>query len=375
MYSISWLLQRAGKKAVQDAICELPDFLHKHSLSPASQKRRYPFASSPSHPLSEQREAGQMNSMDKFDFAEQRKNGDMDNSISQAQQRIFHSQEEARKPNHHKNVFTPKHNGNNEHDIQLGHHENLILPALMRRPPSPRKVAKAKNLQSVHSHASPKFNPKNRLLKKEDFLYNEPVENRTSLHTASARSNQPSESSPPGLHRQVKNVPRGYDFRHKGGNKVSHVHPAVAREFSRKFPADTYNADPPPSSQQKLYNSKPVRFSISSLTSSERQQLDKKLYEKLKNYSVAPHKLTYASMSTSKVVVSEIKRMGYIEVPLPNPNDFTLTMEEKMRLICQHEIRKHYLCAVFKANEKVRKAREYLKNRKKIPKYNSSQYF
>jgi hypothetical protein len=59
MYSISWLLQRRSKKTVQDNIYELPDFLNKHSLPLASQKRRYPFASSPSHPLTEQRVAGQ----------------------------------------------------------------------------------------------------------------------------------------------------------------------------------------------------------------------------------------------------------------------------------------------------------------------------
>jgi hypothetical protein len=156
---------------------------------------------------------------------------------------------------------------------------------------------------------------------------------------------------------------------------VFRTHPTGAHEFSSKSLADTYNANPPSSSQQKLPNSKPVRFSISSLKDSEKQQLRKMLYKQIQNYSVAPHKLTYASMTASKHVKKELKYLGYVDVPRPNPNDFMLTKEEKLRLICQHEIRKHYLSAIFKASEDATKFREYTMKTKINPKNNSTQCF
>jgi len=378
MYSISWLLQRRGKETVQDSICDLPDFLHKHSLPPASQKRRYPYVSSPSHPSAEQQEVAQERPGDGSNFSEQTKKEEKDYTLSQKQQRIFHPQEETRNPNHQKNVFTSRRNGNKEPGEQPAHPDNLFAPTTTK--PSSTglmaAVAEAMHVQSVHSHASPKPDPKNRLHRKEEYLYNRLVKTKAALPSAPASRHQLPESSPPDVHRQGKNVPRDYDFKHESGNEVSRAYPGMPREFSPKSLADTYPENPPPSSHQKLPNSEPVRFSISSLKESERQQVALMLHEKLQKYSVPPGKLAYASKSASKLVKNELKSLGYIEVPTPNLNDVTLTKEEKTRLSFQHEIRKHYRSAIFKANEEVSKVREYImKTLKKNPRYGGGQYF
>jgi len=377
MYSISWLLQRRGKETVQDSICELPNFLHKHSLPPASQKRRYPFASSPSHPSTDQEGAHEKRG-DGTNFTEQSKKEEKDYTISQKQQRIFHSQEEPRNPNHQKNVFTSRRNGNKEPGEQPAHHDNLFAPTTTK--PSSTglmaAVAEAMNVQSIHSHAPPKLDPKHRLHRKEEYLYNRMVKNKAALPTAPASRHQLPESSPPDVHRQGKNVPREYDFKHESGNEVSRAYPGIPREFSPKSLADTYPDNPPPSSQQKLPNSEPVRYSASSLKECERLQVAQMLHEKLQKYSVPPSKLAYASKSASKLVKNELKSLGYVEVPNPNLNDVTLTKEEKFRLSCQHEIRKLYRSAILKANEEVTKVREYImKTLKKNPRYSGGQYF
>jgi len=365
IYSTSWLLERRGKQQVQDSVCDLPNFLYKDFLSPASQKRRYPFASGSSHLLTERQEAAQKKSTDAFGFAERSKNKETDYSISQPEQTILNSQNEARKTNHQKNVFTSERKGINEHDEQPGHLDNIFS----------QSITKPSNTCLITLHTPPKLNPENRLLKKDDFLYNKLVKNKASLHTSPASRHQFSESSPPDVHGQKIYMPRDYDFKHSNCNEASHTHQIVAHEFRPKSLSDTYPNKPHHSSQQKLPSLEPVRFiSTSSLKESEKEQVAKMLHGKLQRYSVPTSKLSYASKSAAQLVKNELKILGYVEVPRPDLNDVTLTKEEIIRFSCQHEIRKLYRRAILKANQEITKLREYdiTKKFKKIPKHNSS---
>jgi len=109
--------------------------------------------------------------------------------------------------------------------------------------------------------------------------------------------------------------------------------------------------------------SAPRRFSNSSLKENEKQKLSQMIHEKLKKYSVAPSKLAYVSRSASKAVKVELESLGYLIVPSPNCMDTSITRDEKAILSFQHEIRKQYQFAIYRANEEATKYREYQKKR------------
>merc|ERR1712142_159527 len=87
---------------------------------------------------------------------------------------------------------------------------------------------------------------------------------------------------------------------------------------------------------------------------------------KLRKYSVAPSQLAYASRSASKALKVELEGLGYILVPSLNLMDTKCSKKEKAILSFQHEIRKRYQIAIFRANEEATRYRAYCQ--KKEPK-------
>jgi len=122
----------------------------------------------------------------------------------------------------------------------------------------------------------------------------------------------------------------------------------------------TLQAIPHESQQQE---SSPQRFSNSSLKDSERVELSNMLHKKLRLYSVQPSQLAYASRSASKAMKVELEKLGYIHVPSPKRMDTMLTINEKAILSFEHEISKQYQIAIYQANEKAMRYREYHKKR------------
>jgi len=122
----------------------------------------------------------------------------------------------------------------------------------------------------------------------------------------------------------------------------------------------TLQAIPQESHQQ---GPSPQRFSNSTLKCSESVELSNMLNKKLRLYSVQPNQLAYASRSASKSMKVELEKLGYFLVPSPKRMDTSLTMNEKTILSFQHEIRKQYQIAIYRANEEATKYREYLKQR------------
>jgi len=83
--------------------------------------------------------------------------------------------------------------------------------------------------------------------------------------------------------------------------------------------------------------------------------------EKLRKYSVQPSKLSYASRTASKHIKNELKGLGYVEVPVPNLDDANLTIDEKIVLSFQREIKKYYHSAIYKASKELSELSRYQK--------------
>lgn len=363
-YSTTWLLERRDKEMAKGGLCDLrlPDSLHKHNLSLASQNRRYPFTSSPSD------SAGAVANEDINTQEHTAKNKEnKDYTISQSRHRGFHSKE-ATPTKSHKNGFPrQRRTVNNE---KPAHHDNLFSPTTTK--PSTTgvmaAVAEAMNVQSRPS-ANGESHQKNRLRGKEELHSYKKNPNHRSATTARPNFQKTATNS------QVKNAPHDYHGNTTDRTSRSNViYPAGQREFNTRSLAETY-----PEAPQKQFHGEQSRFSISSLKDSEREKARVKqmLRDKLRKYSVPPSRLAYASASASKLIKMELKTLGYVEVPTINLlNDTALTKGEITMLSFQHEIRKHYRSAILETKEELTKYREYLlKSSQKKRRYGGGQYF
>jgi len=373
MYSIKWLLERSGKDAVKDCIFDLPDSLNKKFLSPSSQTRSYPFTTILQTPLhGKEREVDQNNSGDvSFIGSQKQVKMEKDYTISpQNQQRTFQRQEDTRDQNYRSNVF-PR--SNNE---TPAHHGNLFPPTATKQSSAGlmAAVAEAMNVQS--RPAPQQLDPKIKALRKGEYLHSR-MEPNKSLPTSPSDRLQHPETSTPGVVRQRNKVPHDYDFKHENAKKASHACSGVPHEMNLKSLADTYPENPPPSREQP--NSR-RRRRTSSLKESERALVATMLMEKLRKYSVQPSKLSYASRTASKHIKNELKGLGYVEVPVPNLDDAHLTIEEKIVLSFQREIKKYYHSAIYKASKELSELSRYQKHfsiqpRKKNLRYNDGQFY
>jgi len=140
------------------------------------------------------------------------------------------------------------------------------------------------------------------------------------------------------------------------------IHQSLSKMEFRDFKSDDVVYDPglrkaagpisrPQPNGQVKEKDKPQRFSNSILKGAEREWLRHILNDRLRKYSVKPHKLAIVSKTTSTSVVSELIPLGYVCVPSPKRNAKGLTQKEKVLLSVQHEIWKMYNAAKLEAKK------------------------
>lgn len=315
-YSVNWLCQRGQSKIVQSYILELPETLSKLRLSPKSKKRRYPFkpckaspSLRPAQSIYRYKDEAESVELD-FEFENDNKQqwnkltlGDASKG-NLATGLDFERKENVTSSDSKPTFFT------------FNASDNVRAEAV-RRP----RAAKAKPARGMHHSLS-----------------------------QMALSGQPREKEKPGMGSNSSFNDGGRAFRAFKSDDV--VYDPGLRKAAGPI------SRPQPNGQVKEKD-KPQRFSNSTLKGAERDWLRHILNDRLRKYSVKPHKLAIVSKTISMSLVSELIPLGYVCVPSPKRNEKGLTQKEKVVLSVQHEIRKMYNAAKLEAKKNANKYRGF----------------
>jgi len=406
-YSVPWLVQRREFKDTQECFFELPEPLNKRLHSPTTQKRRYPFNSTPINPLRnvsgkdeneeppawmEETENLEIDfnfkALGKDDKQHWEKFGKVKNSadikvftIADYEKNVKKEQESAEVQRNTEKEDRFMMNPLTQNDIRQAfsgvshgdggktngdfyNPDNLFAAESLSQP-----VAKSVSEKPVQNQVM--SNGKSQLTQispeKEEFLY--------SLMKGKGRSTHQSVSTDKYAKKAQSN-----DMIYASDLEHEHVRRIVATTkkknqapISRPKVMEIRHVpqvlSQQPISREAKQRQPPLqRFSNSALKENEKQKLSQMLHEKLQKYSVPPSQLAYASRSASKAVKVELDKLGYFLVPSPSRINASLTKKEKVILSFQHEIRKQYQIAIYKANEEATRYREYhqKRNQKKL---------
>jgi len=328
-YSVNWLCQRGQSKKVQNYISELPETLSKVRLSPKSKKRRYPFkpckASTPLRPAQSILYGSESVEMD-FEFEndnkQQRKKlplgGTRKGNLASGFD--YERKENVTTSDSKQTFFTYTESDNNRTEA-------------VRRP----SAAKAKPARGIHQSLS-----------------------------QMALSGQPREKEKPGMGLNSSSG-MGLNSSSGMGSNSSFMNRRIACSVFKSDDVEYHPglrkaagpiSRPQPNGQVKEKD-KPQRFSNSTLKGAERDWLRHILNDRLRKYSVKPHKLAIVSKTISTSLVTELIPLGYVCVPSPRRNEKGLTQKEKVVLSVQHEIRKMYNAAKLEAKKNANKYRGF----------------
>jgi len=415
-YSVPWLLQRRDSKDTQEINFDFPEKLNIRLHSPSSQKRRYPFGTDPIYPS--RCDSGIDKDEETPAWMEETENLDMDFNFKVLGKddklhwekfgkvkdvddiKVFTSADwersktkkqdnsELHRITENENQFTA--NPLTQNDImqafcEISRGENRdniddifnpdILFAVQPRSQLTKRVLSKRSLQKQIEHDVDLRAPANTMPEdpaqskqmspeKEDFLHKLMKGKGQSAGQLKSKSGTGKTSK----QAQHKAMIWASDIENEFVRKR-----VVTAKTQNQVPISSYNvlemrhgpntSTNKPISQSQQRQPTPQRFSNSSLKENEKLKLSQMLHEKLRKYSVAPSQLAYASRSASKAVKVKLENLGYLLVPSPYRMNTSLTKNEKVILSFQHEIRKQYQIAIYRANEKATRYRVYHKRK------------
>jgi len=406
-YSVPWLLQRRDNKDVQECYCDLPSPLSRRLLSPDSQKRRYPFNSTGT---TQQTTRGGHNNQNESVPAwmnEQSENleGDFNFQVLGIEDkehwekfgtvkdmgdiRVLSIADYEREDDRRKKVNTEKQQsveekeqyminpvtqedifqaftGNTLGETGTGDQEGTFNPDdLFASEPiqPPRKVADGLGREG---------NASSQLKGQKQSTQQIPSGKEDNFLLSFMKDVKPPKLPGVGLplpESTTPSKPLGQDnsmmYALEHGRRRRPANPAklptpISRPSTTDVRGKKHQHRVNPNSRHEPQQHQ--RVSNSALTDAEREQLTQMLHERLQKYSVSPSELAYASRSASKALKLELTGLGYMVVPSPNLNDASLTKKDKAVLSFQHEIRKQYHIAIYRANNEANRNKHHYRD-------------
>lgn len=427
IYSVEWLLKRRDVKETQESNFDIPEPLNMRLHSPTSQRRRYPFFSTPSRYGSghnkedEEKPAWMEESAEnlKLDFnfkvlgkddkqhwekfgkvkdagdirvltiADYEKHEKKENESAQQRRSTENDAQFMMNPLTQNDIMQAfsglSHGQSGVDNDEPFNPDNLFAAAPAPASSSSRVIEKEPVMNQVEHDVNLRAPPKNKVMPQKQTQPKQMSSEKKNFLYSLMKGNGPGKSSaeksvkpiqPPSMiyasdleHEQVQKKVAAANAAAKRKNPTPISRPNASEIRSGLVqPIQPRHPTKQPISQEIPQQTYQQRFSNSSLKESEKVKLTQMLHEKLKKYSVPPSQLAYASRSASKALKVELEGLGYSLVPSLNLMDTKCSKNEKAILSFQHEIRKRYQIAIFRANEEASKYRAYClkRNQKKL---------